>query len=141
MIFKVNPVDVWVTTIENEPGGLARKLRTLTKAGANFEFTIVRRIVDDPGKRVLFLTPIVGEAQTRAAREDGFRKSESLQSIRVEGVDRPGVSVQIAQALGDAGILVRGLSAAVIGKRFVMFLALDSVADAENAVQILQAMS
>ena len=39
--------------------------------------------------------------------------------------------------MGEAGINLRGVSANVIGTRFVMHLALDSEADAEHVLDML----
>ncbi|MGH7774989.1 MAG: amino acid-binding protein, partial [Candidatus Binatia bacterium] len=67
MPYAVRKVDVWVAEIDDRPGGLAEKLEALVKAGANFEFVISRRAPEKPGKGVVFLTPIRGTAQKRAA--------------------------------------------------------------------------
>jgi len=46
MKFKVSRADMWLATIEDEPGGAARVLAPVAKAGANFarELTYVTRI-------------------------------------------------------------------------------------------------
>ena len=50
--------------------------------------------------------------------------------MRIEGPDKPGLGAQLTCALAKAGINLRGLSAAAIGKRCVVYLALDTAADA-----------
>lgn len=138
MALKVNRVDVWVASIEDRPGSLAGKLNALAEAGAELEFVIARRAPEKPGTGVVFLTPLKGAKQLRAAKKVGFRKTKSLHSVRIEGTDRPGMGAKVSQALADKGVNLRGLSAAAIGKRFVAHIAVDTPADATKAIRILK---
>ena len=138
MAYAINKVDVWVGEVEDRPGGLAEKLAVLTKAGANLEFLISRRAPEKPGTGVVFLTPIKGAAQKRAATETGLNTTDSLHSVRVEGPDRPGLGMKMTRALADAGINLRGVSAAALGRRSVTYFAFDSASDAETAIRILR---
>ena len=45
---------------------------------------------------------------------------------------------KLAGALAEAGINLRGLSAAAIGKRYVAHLALDTAQDAAKAAAVLK---
>ena len=139
MFFNISRPDVWVATFEDRAGALASKLEGLAKAGANLEFIISRRTSNPPGCGIVFVTPLSGEAQMRAAAEAGFHRTEKVASLRVEAPDHPGLGYLVARALGAAGIDVRGVSAAVLGGRVTMFLAFDSPADAERAVVRLNA--
>lgn len=141
MALNVTREDVWVASIKDRPGGLAKKLAALADAGAQLEFLIARRAPTKPGTGVVFLTPLKGAAQLRAAKKAGFRKSRSLHSIRIEGRDKPGLGAKLTQELAGKGMNLRGFSAAVIGKRFVAHVACDSSADAAKAVRILRAVS
>ncbi len=141
MALNVTRVGVWVAGIEDQPGGLAAKLVPLAQAGANLEFVIARRAPEKPGTGVVFVTPIKGAKQMKAAAAAGFRKTSHLQSVRVEGRDKPGLGARIAEAVAAKGINLRGLSAAVIGRRFVAHLAVDRAADANKIVRLLKAMS
>jgi len=67
----------------------------------------------------------------------GFQKSGGLHTLRSEGADKPGEGVRILTALADAGLNLRGLSAAAIGKQFVCHIALDTEADAVKAARVL----
>ena len=87
---------------------------------------------------MVFVTPLKGPKQTRAARAAGFDKTESLHSLRVEGTDKAGLAAVIAKALADAGINLRGASAAALGKRFINYLALDTAAEAKKVAAILK---
>ena len=141
MKLEVNRVDVWAASIEDRPGGLSEKLTTLAEAGANLEFVIARREPDKPGTGVVFLTPVKGAAQIKAANNAGFSKTESLRSVRVEGPDKPGLGAKLTQQLAEAGINLRGLSAAVVGRRFILYLAFDSSTDQNKAIRLLKKIS
>jgi hypothetical protein len=134
----VTRADVWVAGIEDRPGGLAGKLAALAEAGAQLQFVVARRASERPGTGVVFLTPLKGTAQIKAAKKAGFEKTKSLHSLKVEGPDKPGLGAKMTQALAQAGVNLRGLSAAAVGPRCVMFLALDSAADAAKAARLLK---
>jgi len=140
MSLKVERVDTWAAPIEDKPGTLAAKLNALTGAGVNLEFVIARRSPEKQGTGVLFVTPIGGARQGRVAREVGFLKSESMHTVRVEGPNRPGHGLNIAEALAAEGINLRGFTAAAVGAKFVAHLALATTADAAKAVRILRKM-
>lgn len=141
MALSVTRVDIWVASVGDRPGALAAKLATLAEAGAELEFVMARRAPDKPGTGVAFLTPIKGLQQGKAAKKAGLRKSKSVFAVRVEGRDKPGLGAKITQALADKGVNLRGLSASVIGTRFVLHLALDSAADAAKVGRVLRQMS
>ncbi len=138
MTLKVERVDTWAASLEDEAGSLAAKLNALASAGVNLEFVIARRAPDKPGVGVVFVTPIKGSAECRAAREAGFKRTESLYTVRIKGPDKRGQVARIAEALAKQGLNLRGLSAAAINKKFVAHIALDSSADATKAARILQ---
>jgi len=140
MKLKINHVNVWAASIADRPGGLANKLEALTKAGTNIEFMIARRAPDRPGTGVVFVTPLHGARQERAAARNDFVKTDSLHSIRVEGKDQRGLGAKMTRALANAGINLRGVSAAAIGKKFVAYFAIDSAADSSKAVKVLKAL-
>jgi hypothetical protein len=138
MAYKVSKVDVWAGEIEDRPGGLSEKLGALSGARANFEFVISRRAPEKPGTGVVFLTPVKGAGQKRVAQEAGLNTTDSLHSVRVEGPDRPGLGMKMTRALADAGINLRGLSAAALGRRSVAYFAFDTAEEAANAIKILK---
>jgi hypothetical protein len=141
MKFSVNRTDVWAVMIEDRSGGLAEKLGRLAAAGANLGFIIARRTPEQPSKGAVFVTPIKGSKQVKAAQSAGFQKTESLHSLRVEGADKPGAVAAITEALAGAGINLRGLSAAAFGRRFVAYVALDTAQDASRAASVLRKLS
>jgi hypothetical protein len=138
MALKVTQTEVWAASIQDKPGGMAEKLEALAKAGAALDFVIARRSPDKPGTGVLFVAPLKGDKAVQAAKAAGFTKTDSLHSVRIEGPDEAGLGARLTRQLADAGINLRGLSAAAIGNRFVCYLALDSAADADKAAELLK---
>jgi hypothetical protein len=138
MALKVSKADVWAVTIDDRPGGAAEKLETLSKAGADLEMLLARRTAEQPGKGVMFVTPLKGKKAVEAAQQSGMGKPDTIHSVRVEGGDKPGLGSKIARALSDAGINFRGMSAVAIGSKFVSFIALDSAEDQARAIAALK---
>ena len=141
MKLKVSRTDTWAATIDDRPGGLADKLAALAAAGANLEFIIARRAPEQRGSGVVFVTPLKGAKQIRAAEAAGFQKTASLHSLRVEGADKPGMGAKLTGALAEAGINLRGLSAAALGNRSVTHLALDTAQDAAKVATVLKKLA
>ena len=54
------------------------------------------------------------------------------------GRDRPGMAAELTQQLADARINLRGFSASVLGTQFVAYVAVDSLDDADKAIEILK---
>lgn len=138
MDLMIDKVDVWATTLNDRPGGLAEKLGALKDAGADLQFVIARRAPEKPGGGVVFVTPLRGDREIEAASAEGFRVTSSLQSLRLEGPDQPGLVAALLRKLADGELSLQGLSAAVIGTRFVVYVGLDSAADVQRAVEILR---
>ncbi len=141
MKLSVSRTDTWGSVIDDRPGGLADKLAALAAAGANLELIVARRAPEQRGSGVLFVTPLKGAKQIKAAEAAGFQKTESLHSLRVEGADKAGLGARLTQALAEAGINLRGLSGAALGKRYVSHLALDTAKDAAKATAVLRKLS
>ena len=134
----VDRVEVWAAEIKDKPGGLAKVLSGLHDAAADLDFVIARRAPDKPGTGVVFVTPLRGDAEVSAAAILGFNVSNSIQSLRVEGVNESGVAAQVTEKLAAAGINLHGFSGAVIGSRFILYIGLNSAEDAAKAAAILK---
>ncbi len=132
----VERVDVWAATIEDKPGGLTNVLAELREAGADLQFIIARRA--ESGKGVVFVTPLQGDREIDAAAQVGFNVADTLHSVRIMGRDRPGVAAEVTQKLADAGINLRGFSLSVIGTQYLAYAAVDSRADANKVIEILE---
>jgi len=138
MELRVERVEVWAASMKDKPGSLSQLLNGLREAGADLDFIIARHSPEKPGTGVVFVTPLRGDREIAAATEMGFAVTKNLQSVRVEGENKPGAAAEITGKLAEAKINLRGLSAAVIGTRFMLYLGLDSAADADKAVDILK---
>src|ERR1051325_2778483 len=138
MTIKVSRGDVWMAVIDDRAGGAAEKLEALAKAGADLEVVFARRTPEHSGQGILFAGPIEGAKVTRAAQEAGFKRSETIHGIRIEGSDKAGLGSKIARTLAENGISFRGMQASVVGKNFLSFIALDSDEDAARAVKALR---
>ena len=137
MALSVTKADVWSVEIPDAPGGLANKLAGLAEAGVNLQFVIARRQPDKPGRGVAFISGLQGAKAQKAAQAAGFQKS-AMAARRVEAPDKPGLVRRLLEPLAEAGINVRGVSASVIGRNCVIFLAFDSAADATGAARLLR---
>jgi hypothetical protein len=131
MPFDISKVDIWVGELPDRPRVLMTKLEVLSQAGANLEFVIARP--DKRGKAVVFMAPLKGAVQIRAAEGLGLSKAARMHALRVEGPDQPGLGVRLTRAVADEGLNLRGLSAAVIGGRSVTYLRFANTEDARRA--------
>jgi len=138
MRLDISRVDMWAASIEDRPGGLAKKLETLAAAGIDLDFVSARRAPDKPGTGAVFVAPITGARQTRVAREAGFEKSESLHAVRINTGNKPGFSAELTRALADVNLNLRGFSGAAITNRALFYIAFDTSADAGKAVRALK---
>jgi hypothetical protein len=141
MKLKVNRMDTWAAAIDDRPGGVADKLAALAAAGVNLELIIARRAPEQRGSGVVFVTPLKGDKQIKAAGGAGFQKTDSLHTLRVQGADKPGTCAKLTRALAEAGINLRGFSAAALGQQYITLLALDTAADATKAVAVLKKLA
>jgi hypothetical protein len=139
MSLKVSKIDVWSGEIQDQPGGLAGVLRQLAATNANLEMVVARRQADKPGSGIVFLAPVKGRKASEAAAMAGLGPAPGVAALRVEGTDRPGLGATMTNAVAEAGVNVRGLSAAALGSRFVAYLAFDGAEDAEKAARAIKA--
>ena len=133
----VDREDVWAASVEDKAGALGAKLAALAGAGADLDFVIVRRAPEQPGTGVVFVTPLRGDIEVQAAAAAGFAVTTSLRSVRVEGQNEPGIAATLTRVVGDAGINMRGFSAAVLGSRFVAHIGVASANDQDAVVKLL----
>jgi hypothetical protein len=139
MPYDISKVDVWTREIDDTAGSLAAVLDPLAAAGVDLTFLIARRRTLVPGKGVVFLGGISGAKGTKAATAAGLSKATDITGLRVEGTNKPGDCHRVTRILADAGISLRGLSASVIGKKYVLILGFDTADDAAKATKLLRA--
>lgn len=137
MGFRLDRVHVWSGEVQDQAGGVARKLAALAQAGANLEYIVTRRQPDKPGTGILYVAPVTGPTQVRAARTAGLSETQVPVVLRVEGDNEAGLAHRLTQQWALAGISMQGLSMSVLANKFVGFAAFDTVADANRAAQIL----
>ena len=137
MSLAVKKADVWAGAVLDRPGSLSKKLAALAAGGANLQFVMARRAPDKPGMGVVFVAGIQGARQAKAAKEAGLIRTKTLASLRIEGRDRKGLGAKMTAALAEAGVNLRGFSAAAIGKKFVAHVAVDTTAAAAKAMKII----
>ncbi len=135
----VDAVEVWAAPIHEGLGSLAPLLAGLREAGADLELIIARRTPEGPGAGVVFVAPLRGDREIAAATQLGFNLTRSVASLRIQGPDCPGVAAEMAQKLAAADLPLLGLSAAVIGSQFIVYIRLESMADVERAKRVLEA--
>ncbi len=138
MAIEVRKVEVWAGSLVDQVGDLDRVLAALAGAGANLECVIARRQADRPGGGVVFVSPVKGKKQQAAAREAGLSPAADMGTLRVEAADKAGLGHRLLGAVATAGINLRGMSAAVIGKKAVFYLGFDSLAEAEQAAKAMK---
>lgn len=129
-------VDVWAATIPDKPGSLSNVLTGLREVGADLHFILSRR--ESGGTATVYVTPLVGDAELGAAATLGFNLTARVHSVRVQGENRPGVVADLTTRLAEAGVNLRGLSAARYGTQFMLYIGLDSAEDADKALATLQ---
>jgi hypothetical protein len=137
MGFKLDRVHIWAGEVPDQPGGVASKLALLAQSGSHLEYIYTRREPDRPGVGLLFVAPVTGPLQVRAARSAGLHEVDNPVVLRVEGDDAAGLAHRLTQAWALAGLSLNGLTMSVLGNRFVGYAAFDSVSDANRAAAIL----
>jgi hypothetical protein len=137
MSFKMDRVHVWSTEVKDEPGGVAAKLSKLDEAGADLEYVHTQRLPDRPGHGILYVAPLSGLAQLKAAKAAGLHETNEPIVMRIEGDNTAGLAHRLKHAWASAGINLHGAIMTVIGTKFVGFVTFDTVEDANKAARIL----
>jgi hypothetical protein len=137
MSFKWDRVHVWSCEITDQPGSVAGKLAFLAQADANLEYIFTKRLPHKPGYGVLYVAPVTGPAQVRAAKAAEMHEVDQPVVRRMEGDNEAGLAHHVTQKWAMAGISLQGLTMAVLGNQFVGYAAFDTVADANRAAQIM----
>lgn len=137
MSFKWDRINVWSCEITDQPGSVAEKLAFLAQADANLEYIFTKRLPHKPGFGVLYVAPVTGPAQTRAAKAADMHEVDSPVVRRMEGDNEAGLAHHVTQRWALAGINLQGLTMTVLGAKFIGYAAFDTVHDANRAAQIM----
>ena len=141
MSFKWDRVHLWSCEVTDKAGSVAEKLAFLTQADANLEYIFTQRLVNKPGMGILYVAPITGPLQTRAARAAGMAETETPIVRRIEGDNEAGLAHHLTQQWAITGISLQGLTMSVLGNKFVGYAVFDTGNDANKAAQILADLS
>ena len=137
MPLRIHRVQAWSGEIPDQAGAAAGTLEVLGQAGADLEVVFTRPHPTRPDAGIIFVAPIEGPEQTRAAQSAGLVPTRDLAILCVEGKNRVGIGYEMMSRLAVAGINLRGLSISSLGDRFVAYLAFDSPDSAALGVQVL----
>jgi hypothetical protein len=135
----VTALDVWAAEVEDRPGALAERLDALAAAGVNLEFIISQRGIGDTGPVRVFVAPIKGVKQMKAARAAGFEKTVELRTLRVQAPNKRGLMAVMAKALGDQGINLSGVTATAAGRQAIAYLGLKT-GDEKKTARVLKGL-
>src|SRR5271168_3908589 len=127
MSFQLSRVHLWAGPVPDKVGGTAGKLHLLAEAGANLEYVFTKRMPDKPGSGVLFVAPISGAAQVRAAKIADLHETDDPIVYRIEGDNAQGLAHRLTHEWAVRDISLQGLTMAVLGNRFVAYAAFDTV--------------
>ncbi len=137
MSFKLDRVHVWSGEVMDQAGGVAAKLEQLARAGTNLEYIYTRRQADKPGTGVLYVAPVSGPLQTRAAQSAGLHETPHPVVLRVEGDNQAGLGHRLTHEWARAGLSLHALMMSVLGDKFVGYASFDTPTDANRAAAIL----
>src|SRR5262245_3350702 len=137
MGFRLDRVHVWAGDVEDRPGGVASKLSVLAESGANLNFVFTQRRADKPGTGILYVAPLTGADQLKAARAIGLHEVQTPVVMRFEGDNQAGLAFRLTAAWAKAEISFYELTMSVLGNKFIGYAAFDTVDDSNRAATIL----
>ena len=138
MSFQISRVDIWAGEVHDRRGTLADMLEAVTGAGADLDFIIVRPSPVKSGTGILYVAPLFGPEQEKAAEGVGLAKSSHIEALRVDGPDRPGLGAAIARKLAEAGLNISGFTGGRMGARCVIYIRFESERELSTATEVLR---
>ena len=137
MAVTVKTISLWRKEVENEVGMLAQTLEPVTKAGANLRVLMGYRYPGNETRAAIELYPVSGKKEMAAAESEGLEAS-SIPTLLVEGDDKPGLGLAIAEAITAAGLNMSFFVAQTIGRKFSAVLGFTSDEDATTAAPLIK---
>jgi hypothetical protein len=116
---------------------LQARLNLFTKNGANLRVLMGYRYPGNEARSAIELYPISGKKVSAAATGAGFEAS-SIPTLLVEGDDKPGLGLAIAQAVAGAGVNITFFVAQVIGRKYSAVIGFGSDADVKRAAPLIK---
>ena len=133
----VKTIALWRKEVENQVGTLAQTLEPVTKAGANLRVLMGYRYPGNESRAAIELYPILSKKETAAAESEGLEAS-SIPTLLVEGDDKPGLGLAIAEAISAAGLNMSFFVAQAVGRKFSAVLGFTSDEDAATAAGLIK---
>ncbi|HEX8882698.1 MAG TPA: hypothetical protein VF749_21805 [Candidatus Acidoferrum sp.] len=137
MAVTVKNISLWRKEVNNQVGALAQALAPVTTAGAHLHVLMGYRYPGEETKAAIELYPVAGKKVTAAASDAGLAAS-SIPTLLVEGDDRPGLGLAIAQAIAGAGINLTFFVAQSIGRKFSAVLGFETETGAKTAAPLIK---
>jgi len=136
MPVKVKRISLWRKEVENQVGALAHTLEPVAKAGANLQVLMGYRYPDGT-RAAIEVYPVASKKVTAAAAGAGL-SAFSIPTLLVEGDDKPGLGLAIAQAMAGAGINMNFFVAQAIGRKFSAVLGFETEDHAKTAGPLIK---
>ncbi len=133
----VKNISLWRKEVDNQVGTLAHTVEPVVKAGANLHVLMGYRYPGEGTKAAIELYPIAGKKVSAAASGAGLSAS-SIPTLLIEGDNKPGLGLAIAQSIAEAGINMTFFIAQAVGRRFSAVLGFESEADAKTATPLIK---
>src|SRR5947208_1547759 len=140
MALRIQKVEVFAAELRDQPGDMARVLGDIAASGGSVDCIIARRQPEKPGTGVAFISPGRGKKSQAGPGAAGLNRAQGVSTLRVEGDDRAGLGAELCRAIADQGLNMRGLSAAVLGGKFVAYFGFDNDQDADRAAAAMKAV-
>lgn len=137
MSVKISRVKLWRTDVRNEPGALAAVLDPLAQCGADVQVVMKYSVPGRSSRATVEVFPGRGKRAAAAARAAGFSLSPTP-VLMVEGANRPGLAYAMANTVAWAGVVIRFLSAQVVGERYSALLGFETDAEARKAGALIR---
>ena len=137
MAITVKKIVLWRAEVDNQPGALARVLEPPAMAGVDLNVVMGYRHASPAGQAAIEIFPIAGRKAMAAASAAGFRAA-TIPALLVEGDNKPGIGLRVAQAIGAGGINMAFFMAQVIGRKFAAVIGLETEDDARKAIPLLR---
>src|SRR5262245_1519990 len=103
MSFRYDRVHVWSCEVPDQPGGVAVHPAARAEAWETLASPGTRRLPEKPGWGVLYIAPVTGPDQVKAARSVGLHEVKTPVVIRVEGDNKAGLAHRLTHAWAMAG--------------------------------------
>lgn len=133
----VKNISLWRREVDNQIGTLAQTLEPVAKAGANLRVLMGYRYPGNESRAAIELYPVSGKKVSAAATGAGLAAS-SIPTLLVEGDDKPGLGLAIAQAIAGAKVNITFFVAQVLGRKYSAVIGFGSEADAKTAVPLIK---